>query len=120
MNARPVIAVVGPCASGKSTLVAALRERDFTAHHVAQEHSYVPDMWRQMVHPDVLVYLDVSYRVARRRRRTLQQEEWHAVQGRRLKHARAHCHLYIDTDPLNPWQILERVLSFLQVEWGIR
>jgi hypothetical protein len=87
MSGGPVVAVVGPCASGKSTLVAALRERDYTAHHVAQEHSYVPDMWQRMVHPDVLVYLHVSYQVARLRRRSLHQEEWLAVQSRRLRTA---------------------------------
>ena len=114
MGTRPVIAVVGPCASGKSTLVDALRERDYNARHVVQEHSYVPDMWQRITAPDVLVYLDVSYEVICRRRRVTWGPEWLEVEAKRLRHARKHCHLYIDTDPLSPEAILERVLSYLQ------
>ena len=117
MDACPVIAVVGPCASGKSTLVAALRERDYTARHVAQEHSYVPDMWQRITAPDVLVYLDVSYEVAHRRRPGAWGPEVLEIEGERLRHARAHCDLYIDTDPLTPQAVLKRVLGFLQDEW---
>jgi dephospho-CoA kinase len=36
------IGVVGPCAAGKTTLVAALKNRGYEVHHIAQEHSYVP------------------------------------------------------------------------------
>ncbi|MBP9503378.1 MAG: hypothetical protein KBF17_14555, partial [Candidatus Promineofilum sp.] len=46
------VAVVGPCASGKSTLVAALRAAGYDARHPAQEHSFVKDMWRRRVDPD--------------------------------------------------------------------
>jgi hypothetical protein len=100
-------------------LVDALRERDFTAHHVAQEHSCVPDMWQRIVAPDVLVYLDVSYEVACRRRPLEGGPEWLEEQVERLRHARVHCDLYIDTDPLTPEAILERVLSFLRDEWEV-
>ncbi|MBK7217144.1 MAG: hypothetical protein IPH95_08855 [Candidatus Promineofilum sp.] len=62
------IAVVGPCASGKSTLTAALRAAGYEARMPAQEHSYVPDMWRRLVDPDVLIYLDISYEALLERR----------------------------------------------------
>ena len=62
------VAVVGPCASGKSTLTAALRAAGYEARMPAQEHSYVPDMWRRLVDPDVLIYLDISYEALRERR----------------------------------------------------
>ena len=39
------IAVVGPCASGKSTFAKALKAAGYEARHPAQEHSYVPNMW---------------------------------------------------------------------------
>jgi nicotinamide riboside kinase len=117
MGKRPVVAVVGPSTAGKSTLVDALCERGFTAHHVAQEHSYVPNMWQHIVGPDVLVYLDVSYEVACRRRPATWGPERLEVEGKRLRHARAHCDLYVDTDPLTPEAILEQVLSFLRDEW---
>jgi hypothetical protein len=66
----PLIAVVGPCASGKSLLVQALRARGYNTREVAQEHSYVPTMWQRITQPDLLVYLDVSWAVARQRRPT--------------------------------------------------
>lgn len=113
------MAVVGPSAAGKSTLVAALRERGYDARHVAQEHSYVPDMWQRIAKPDVLIYLDVGYEVACQRRRMLlwglpQWEE----ERRRLSHARAHCDLYISTDDLTPEEVLEQALGFLRAREG--
>ena len=55
------IGVVGPCGAGKSTLVNALAEHGYPARHIAQEHSYVPSMWKRMVNPDILIYLEASY-----------------------------------------------------------
>lgn len=112
---RPLIAVVGPCASGKSTLVRALREREYNAREVAQEHSYVPDMWQRITAPDLLIYLDVSWEVAIRRRRSDGGPAWWAEQSHRLRHARQHAHLYLDTDELTPHEVLERVLGGLLV-----
>lgn len=117
-SSQPVIAVVGPCASGKSTLVDELRARGHPARHVVQEHSYVPDMWQRIAAPDVLVYLDASYEVIRRRREISWGPEWLEVEADRLRHARQHCDLYIDTDPLTPEDILGRVLAYLREEWG--
>lgn len=114
MSHRPVIAVVGPCTSGKTTLVDALRERDFSARHVAQEHSYVPDMWQRIARPDLLVYLDVSYEAACRRRNVTWGPERLAIQAERLRHARAHCDLYFDTDSLAPHEILAQVLALIE------
>jgi len=55
-----LLAVVGPCAAGKSTLIEGLRQHGYQARHVAQEHSYVPEMWKLLTSPDYLIYLDVS------------------------------------------------------------
>lgn len=111
------MAVVGPSAAGKSTLVAALRERGYDARHVAQEHSYVPDMWQRVTKPDALIYLDVSYEAACQRRQMLvwgpqQLEE----ERQRLSHARTHCDLYILTDDLTAGEVLEQALGFLQAQ----
>ncbi|MHB8647476.1 MAG: hypothetical protein ACYDAR_16965 [Thermomicrobiales bacterium] len=94
---RPVrIAVVGHCASGKSTLVGALRRRGYDAHAVAQEHSGIPWLWRHS-EPDVLIYLDVPLAAVRARR----GEEWpqavYDAQEERLTDARAHADLVLDT-----------------------
>ena len=109
------VAVVGACASGKSTLVSALREAGYEAHHVAQEHSYVPYMWRRICQPDVLIYLDVDYETVRARRPRLDFQPEHLLeQNQRLAHARQHCHLYLDTTSLSSCEIRIRALSFLE------
>jgi deoxyadenosine/deoxycytidine kinase len=110
------IAVTGPCAAGKSELVAALRALGYDARHVAQEHSYVPDMWQRVCKPDALIYLDVSYEVARARRRTVGRPVDMENQRHRLRHARAHCDLYIHTDSLTIAQVRAVALRFLHQE----
>jgi len=111
----PLIAVVGVCASGKSTLVAALRARGFNARQVAQEHSYVPDMWLRITRPDLLIYLDAGLAAIRRRRQQADWEEWLLEQEvERLRHARAYCDLYINPDDLAPDEVLEQVLAMLE------
>jgi len=110
---RPLIAVVGPCASGKSLLVRNLRERGYNAREVVQEHSYVPTMWQRITQPDLLIYLDVTQEVAHRRRPTDAPKDWWDRLAHRLRHARQHADLYISTDELAPQEILDRTLAFL-------
>ena len=94
-------------------LAQALRERGYNAREVLQEHSYVPTMWQQLTQPDILVFVDVSGEVARRRRRTSAGAGWWETLARRLDHARRHADLYINTDDLTPEDVLERSLRFL-------
>lgn len=110
------IKVVGPCASGKSVLVARLRVCGYDAHSAAQDHSYVPDMWRRLNPPDLLIYLDVSLEEAHRRGRIGSgwDQAYLDEQHHRLRHARAHCDLYLPTDGLTEEAVLARVLSLLQ------
>ncbi|HSM58021.1 MAG TPA: hypothetical protein VK879_17835 [Candidatus Sulfomarinibacteraceae bacterium] len=114
------VAVVGPCVSGKTELVTALRESGYEARHVAQEHSYVPYMWERLSRPDVLIFLDVDYKAAKARRPTIDWgPERLQEQAERLGHAREHCDLYVDTSPLSIEEVRERVMGFLQrVEIG--
>lgn len=116
---HPLIGVVGPCASGKSLLVGALRAHGYNAREVAQEHSYVPTMWQRFTQPDLLVYLDVSWEVACQRRPTDAGADWWAELTRRLHHARQHADLYIHTDGLTPQEVLDRVLAFLSDVAGL-
>lgn len=114
MNDRHiVIAVVGPCAAGKSTLITGLKAHGLTAKHVAQEHSFVPDMWRIMTDPDYLVYLDVSYQESNRRVGSTLKASIFQKQLERLKHARKNADIIINTDSLDPDQVLRRVLNKL-------
>lgn len=108
------IGVVGVCASGKSTLTARLKTLGYDARHIAQEHSYVQDMWQRITNPDILIYLDVSYPVTLARRNFDWREKDYLVQTARLAHARKHAHLVIQTDERDPQAILALALDFLQ------
>ena len=107
------IKVAGPCASGKSTLAARLCALGYDASSTAQDHSYVPDMWQRLNPPDLLVYLDLSLATAHGRGRTGWDQAYLDEQEYRLRHARAHCDLYVATDDLTEDQVLALVLDFL-------
>ncbi len=113
-NKSSLIGVVGPCGSGKSTLIQGLEPRGYTCRHIAQEHSYVPAMWQQIAKPDILIFLDASFPVSTTRRRLNWQKQDYEEQCRRLDHARQHANLVIDTDLLTPAQVLQKVLAYLQ------
>jgi ribose 1,5-bisphosphokinase PhnN len=114
----PRIVVVGPDAAGKSELVSQLRARGYNARSCAQDHSYVPDMWRRIARPDFLVYLDARLEtIARRRHIDWGQERLDQLNAR-LAHARAHCDLYLPTDDLEPSEVVVRVQAALS-EAGI-
>ncbi len=111
----PVIKVAGVSAGGKSTLVAALRERGYDARPVSQEHSHVPDLWRQFGLPRVLIFLDNSLEGQRIRRPDV---TWDAAslaeEHARLSDASEHADLRINTAALSKAQVLELVVAYLQ------
>lgn len=111
----PLIAVVGPCAAGKTTLARGLQQHGYRARRVLQEHSYVPTMWQRVTRPDLLIYLDASLETIRRRRHDPEfPASLLAVELERLRHARSHCDLYIPTDDLTPEGVLAQALAFLR------
>jgi deoxyadenosine/deoxycytidine kinase len=111
---HPLIGVVGPCAAGKTTLTAGLNQLGYHTRHIAQEHSYVPDMWQRLTKPDLLVFLDASYPVTCLRRKLDWTEAEYAEQQRRLNHARLHADLLLDTDRMSIADVLKQVVDFLQ------
>jgi guanylate kinase len=114
----PLIGVVGPCGSGKSTLIAGLETHGYRCRHIAQEHSYVKQMWQVISGPDVLIFLQCSFENSTRRRRLNWQRADYEELGRRLAHAREHAHLVIETDSLTPEEVLARALDFLKEKAG--
>ena len=108
-----LIGVVGPCGAGKSTLIEALDARGYATRHIAQEHSYVKDMWQRITNPDVLIFLQVSFPVSQKRRPMNWNEADYQEQQRRLEHARAHADLYLDTDNLSVQEVFDRVSAFI-------
>jgi guanylate kinase len=111
---RSLIGVVGPCGSGKSTLIAGLERYGYTCRHIAQEHSYVQSMWQKIGRPDILIFLEASFPISTARRKLRWQKEDHDEQLRRLSHARQHANLVIDTNELTSDQVLQKALNYLK------
>lgn len=115
---RILVGVVGPCGSGKSTLIAALEQKGYQCRHIAQEHSYVKDMWKRIANPDVLIFLQASFPVCTARRQLNWSQSDYLEQQRRLAYAREKADLVVDTDLLTPNEVAERVLDFLSKTAG--
>jgi deoxyadenosine/deoxycytidine kinase len=109
-----IIGVVGPCGAGKSSLVRGLKAQGYLVRHIAQEHSYVSDMWKRLTNPDILIYLEVSYENTILRRKLDWTFEEYTEQLRRLRHARQHADLLLDTNPLTFEEVIATVLSFIK------
>lgn len=108
-----LIGVVGPCAAGKTTLVDGLNRLGIKCRHIAQEHSYVPAMWKKITNPDVLVYLDVSYPLTITRRQLNWTQAEYQEQLHRLRDARANADIFIQTDRLSPQEVLQVVVDYI-------
>lgn len=111
-SARVHIGVVGPCKSGKSTLVRGLQSAEYEATQIAQEHSFAPRMWQQIAKPDILIYLHCDYKTTVARGINWMQSEYDDQQPR-LAHAREHADLEIVTDSINPDLVLQKVLEYI-------
>jgi len=110
---RLLIGVVGPCGSGKSTLIAGLEASGYTCRHIAQEHSYVQAMWQIITKPDLLIYLHSSFENSTARRKLNWNLSDYEEQLRRLSHAHKYAHIIINTDNLSADMVLQTVLDFL-------
>jgi chloramphenicol 3-O-phosphotransferase len=119
-GAGDIIKVVGPCKSGKSTLVAGLQAAGYAARSCGQEHSETPAMWQRIHPPDCLVFLEVSLETMRAR---VNRSDWSddllATQQRRLAHARQHADLIVATDLASAQEVLGQVMAFLE-QCGLR
>lgn len=108
------IGVVGPCTAGKTTLINGLLINGYNAKQIAQEHSYVQDMWERLTHPDILIYLAVSYSYTMKRRNLNWSISEYNTQVDRLRHAREHADIHISTNSLSPQDVLDQVINFLE------
>ena len=94
-------------------MTARLKHYHQNVRQIAQEHSYVPDMWQRLVNPDVLIFLEISYPVTLQRKPFNWTEKEYREQLHRLRHAFEHADIHIDTDHHSPDEILEIVLKFI-------
>ena len=113
-DSRPLIGIVGPCGSGKSTLISGLENHGYRCRHIAQEHSYVKHMWRVITNPDILIFLECSFENSTTRRKLNWRPADHEEQQSRLSHARAHANLIIDTNIFDSENVLALALQYLK------
>ena len=109
-----LIGIVGPCGSGKSTLIAGLEKHGYRCRHIAQEHSYVKYMWQAITNPDILIFLQCSFQSSTSRRKLNWNLGDFEEQQRRLEHAYEHAQLIIDTEGLTADEVLTQALIFLK------
>lgn len=112
--ASPLIGVVGPCGSGKSTLIAGLEKHGYRCRHIAQEHSYAKQMWKIISKPDILIYLECSFENSTKRRKLNWQPADHEEQLRRLSHAFEHADFIINTNTADESGVLTQALAYLK------
>lgn len=107
------ISVVGPCASGKSTVVRALRMHGYDAHVTSQEHSVVSKLWKQR-DPALLIALQADLEAVRLRRRNPRWSRtvWLEQQSR-LADAFANADYLMDTSHRSANDVVAEVLEFL-------
>ncbi|PKO02141.1 MAG: hypothetical protein CVU43_09235 [Chloroflexi bacterium HGW-Chloroflexi-5] len=103
----PLIGIVGVCASGKTTLINELQRMGYSCRHIAQEHSYVQNMWQRLTNPDLLIYLTASYETTLTRRNINWTLHEYQVQLDRLQHAREQAHVHIDTNPRSASEVFQ-------------
>lgn len=113
-----LIGVVGVCASGKSTLITGLTQLGYRCRHIAQEHSYVPDMWFRITNPDLLIYLEVSYETTLKRKNLNWSRTEYEIQIKRLQHARQNAQILIDTDLLTPEELISLAVTEIEYRSG--
>jgi deoxyadenosine/deoxycytidine kinase len=111
------VAIVGVCTSGKTTVAAALKEMGYDAYAVSQEHSAVRKLW-ELRSPDFLVYLDCDLDAVRRRRAVYWGQEMLERQRLRLKDAREHSDLFVDTSNRLREETIEIVERALKARFG--
>jgi molybdopterin-guanine dinucleotide biosynthesis protein len=111
---KPLIGIVGVCASGKTTLIKKLSELGYDCRHIAQEHSYVKTMWKQMTNPDILVFLEVSYPQTIIRRKLNWTLSEYMDQHDRLSNARENADIVVNTDDLTSDQVCDVINTKLE------
>jgi adenylate kinase family enzyme len=95
-RSQPRIVVVGPCASGKSTLAGQLRELGLDVRVSGQEHSSIHNLWEKLDH-DLLIALEIDLETLRARRSESWPQEIYDRQQERLRGAYDVADVIIDT-----------------------
>jgi uridine kinase len=111
---KPLIGIVGVCASGKTSLISKLNALGYSCRHIAQEHSYVKTMWKQLTNPDILVYLHVSYPETIKRRNLNWTQTEYDEQLNRISNAKEYADIIIETDSLTSEEVVNETVTKLE------
>ncbi len=109
-RARPRIVVVGPCASGKSTLAGQLRALGLDVRVSGQEHSSIRNLWQKLDY-DYLIALAIDLETLRARRSETWPQAIYDVQQERLRDAYDAADLVIDTAAIPPDEVVRQVIA---------
>lgn len=113
MKQRPLIVIVGVCASGKTTLFDGLQNLGYNVRSFSQEHSVSGTTWK-LLKPDLLILLDCRYETIKKRKQISWGRERYRQQQKMLAQARQAADLIIETDHFSPEQLVEHVHKQLQ------
>ncbi len=112
------VVVIGPCASGKTTLAQRLQALGFDARACGQEHSEIRELWRHL-EPDVLIGLRIDLETLRDRRSS---GSWsgrvYARQQERLASGYAQADLVLDCHALDQEEVERNVVEWLRGDAG--
>jgi GTPase SAR1 family protein len=110
---RRRIVVIGPCASGKTSLTTRLQRLGYDAVASGQEHSEIAELWRHQ-QPDVVIGLRIRLDTLRRRRSVDWSEAIYGRQMARLESGYRHADLVLDCDAIGQEAVADRVVAWLR------
>jgi hypothetical protein len=106
------IVVIGPCASGKTSLTTRLQRLGYDALACGQEHSEIADLWRHQ-QPDVVIGLRIGLDTLRQRRSREWPEGIYGRQLSRLETGYRNADLLIDCDAIDQELVMNQVVAWL-------
>lgn len=106
------IVVIGPCASGKTSLTSRLQRLGYDAFACGQEHSEIAELWKHQ-QPDVVIGLRIELETLRRRRSREWSEAIYDRQMTRLESGFRNADLLVDCDVLDQDAVAGRVVTWL-------
>ena len=106
------IVVIGPCASGKTSLTTRLQRLGYDALACGQEHSEIAELWKHQ-QPDVVIGLRIGLDTLRQRRSDAWPEAIYHRQMTRLESGYRNAHLVIECDAVDQQAVSDRVVAWL-------
>ena len=107
------IVVIGPCASGKTSLTTRLQGLGYDALACGQEHSEIAELWKHQ-QPDVVIGLRIGLQTLRQRRSDGWPEAIYSRQMTRLESGYRNADLVIDCDAVDQQAVMDRVIAWLR------